>query len=626
MFIFHFKPLAVEDKKKKVPYKVWTFELIKKEMPECPDKLAKKISTLPETERNSKVSALKEIKGYAGRKSDAVFAYFETDYIGINLFVRFTDKFVQIAKNLREATYEAFFALGNEKISRFFIKDPDKLIASFVGIAKIGGARAEAALSALGTDKIPELFVKDPLRVVQSFSAIARTAGNGTSAAFEALGNSKIADLFVLYFDGKLKFDQFVINVLSYKNVSIELGRPLDDLHGQQEKRERYMDSLSTAQVLGLLLSDPQYFHTSTNHMLFDRLKKDLKGRSVSELFQDHSVNTDLVRNFLFRAINYDRIYGRENSLLNEVDMTNLIGNMIKPLANSTFDPTYYFLLANALDKMKAPDKMQKILTEFFGILTERYKYLSKKITISEEERKIVAAIEFLLVKIESSTTLVLENNKKQMSELDAKAIFEPGRYSTAGKLSIIQIFDKNDTENHWKLSQQWFRKYGKPKRGVDGELIYEGKTARIILFMGESPGDNQKFVKAKLGENPNRTVTFRGHSFSLEKSFPYDIFGNGNGQIIFIPGSCGSSGSTAQYIANNPNTDLRFFSNTSTGRGQVTNAILDALIGTKTAAKFSDLLKKAEPQIAQNGGDLNTINVWSAGEALLAYVYRREG
>ncbi|MFH0799284.1 MAG: hypothetical protein V2A66_03785 [Pseudomonadota bacterium] len=115
--------------------------------------------------------------------------------------------------------------------------------------------------------------------------------------------------------------------------------------------------------------------------------------------------------------------------------------------------------------------------------------------------------------------------------------------------------------------------------------------------------------------------MTFRGHSFSLGNSFPSDIFGNKASHVLFIPGSCGSSGSTADYIQKNPRTDLRFFANTSTGKGQVTNAILDALIATRSKTRFSAVLQKASKAIDSNGGDINTIKAWSNGEALLAYV-----
>lgn len=67
--------------------------------------------------------------------------------------------------------------------------------------------------------------------------------------------------------------------------------------------------------------------------------------------------------------------------------------------------------------------------------------------------------------------------------------------------------------------------------------------------------------------------------------------------------------------------------SNTSTGRGQVTNTIVDALIDFartgKEKIKFKDLLNapKVSAKIRSFNGDPETIKVYSLGEALLDYV-----
>jgi hypothetical protein len=91
---------------------------------------------------------------------------------------------------------------------------------------------------------------------------------------------------------------------------------------------------------------------------------------------------------------------------------------------------------------------------------------------------------------------------------------------------------------------------------------------------------------------------------------------------VVFGDGSCGSSGSTSEYIKANKSTNLKFFSNTSTGRGQVTNAIIDVFMKTKSAKRFNELLKENTKYIEQNGGDVGTLKVFGPGEMMLRYVY----
>jgi len=125
---------------------------------------------------------------------------------------------------------------------------------------------------------------------------------------------------------------------------------------------------------------------------------------------------------------------------------------------------------------------------------------------------------------------------------------------------------------------------------------------------------------------NPNVLISLKATKHcadapSLRKSFPPGIFGNRRGNVLFIPGSCGSAGSVPEYLTANPSTNLTFFSNTSTGRGHVTNALLTALVEAKAGAEFKKILEDNAGFIEKNGGDVKTIRVFSPGEALLAYV-----
>ena len=105
-----------------------------------------------------------------------------------------------------------------------------------------------------------------------------------------------------------------------------------------------------------------------------------------------------------------------------------------------------------------------------------------------------------------------------------------------------------------------------------------------------------------------------------------YDIFQNSDFHILFVPGSCGSSDSIPNYVRNNPNTDLRAASNTSTGRGQVTNVLMSMFIETNSKTKFEDLLAKYSGRIKDAGGDPHTIKIRSKGEKLLEEAYSGVG
>jgi hypothetical protein len=146
---------------------------------------------------------------------------------------------------------------------------------------------------------------------------------------------------------------------------------------------------------------------------------------------------------------------------------------------------------------------------------------------------------------------------------------------------------------------------------------------------MGNSPDQNQDFIKQMLAEKKNFILSFRGHSFSLDRNIPSDIFGNSECNVLFIPGSCGSAHSVPDYIASNPRSNLAFIGNTSTGRGQVTNTIIDALIlehqkqiQGATRQDYSTILQDSSSTIEKQGGNIGSLKAASLGEHLLAYVY----
>jgi len=539
---------------------------------------------------------------------------------------------VLITNNFKEIVGMAFDALRNPDIAAAFAKDPVLITNKFKEIIKATDFTG-MAFDALRNPDIAAAFAKDPVLITNKFIEIINASRGFVLVAFDILHKPEIGKLFLDYGDKKISFDNLMINIYSYRNFAIELGRPIDDLHDNEKERMKYLNSLTDLQVFGLLLSNPELFYTSSNHLLFDRLKNYLKknNKTITDLFNEFDLfGTEQARNFLFRAINYDRLYGRENSLLKAEELGKMMDTLLSPLSSNKFDDKYFYLLANGLEGIK---KVETIRKSLISKINDRLNSLAKK-EQTEDIKKIKSALEFLSYMFNPNTTLISDENKNRIKQLEQKAVFIPEYYKNDGKLTIIQVFDPNDTKNdHWIYTQQGFRKYAVPKdengkaiteiKKDPGTLIYETKDMKVILFMGETEEKNQEFIKQQLDKAPNLIITFRGHSFSLNKSFPPDIFGNRNSHILFIPGSCGSAGSVPEYITKNPNTDIKTFSNTSTGRGQVTNAILDALIRESrkgSGRRFGAILKENEKYIESNGGSVSTIKVFSPGEMLLRY------
>jgi hypothetical protein len=472
-----------------------------------------------------------------------------------------------------------------------------------------GSGFCSVALAKLMSKQAP---MQDTTNLEQSREQIIHQAGPSVSAAFHALQDPDTTQSFALFLKDPQKNNYyFMLRLLSLDTVSIDLGGPMDDLHDQAPLRQAYLDSLSTLQILSLLLSNPKYFCTSSNQQLIQRLKADLhhQGVSVTDWLERNNLiqeKPELCKNLLYRLINYDLLLVDErhpNALLTRKDLEKLASILIDDIeSKKPFDPNYYYLLANSLDNLTRIGYGPKLQEKIDARLQAGADAQTKK------------ALTFLSMSIPGTL-------------YNGKAFFRPERYRAQdGKSQVIQIFDKADTQSdHWLLTQDWARSlYGAPKTGSSGELIYENNRSRMILFMGsdEEGQANQAFLRAQLLQNPNMILTFRGHSFSLRKNMPSDIFGNPSSHILFIPGSCGSSGTIPGYISQNQNTDLRMVSNSGLGRGQVTNELLRILIGRADQPSFDDLLKENANRIQALGGDVNTIKIWNNGEALLDFVY----
>jgi|GEM_PF-2758242 len=503
-------------------------------------------------------------------------------------------------------------ALANEEIAAFFVREPVKATWAINAIVFYTGFRTrdlkkreediDLALSALGGPKLAPVLSKYP----EAFVNIARESGPDSWQAFGQLEGKKVEGM--------------VASAISrFDDTAIELGRPLDDLRNREAERARYLATLDIAQVLGLLCSDPSFFHPSSNQLLFSRLKKDFSG-NLSGLKERYGLDGGQVRNIAFRALGNGRIDDFINEKSRDADAWIAAQALLGSATAKTgiyaerFDGRHFYLLANHSEK--AIGRFPWAL----GVVDARMRRLQKPRDV--EEKKMAHAIAYI--------RYLFTNDPRGDEELMRlgfeKAAYDPAKYRVAGRITAVQVFDRRDTQNsHWKLSQDWFRRrYGNPRAGRSGELVFEGRDARVILYMGSSQADNAQYIADWVQKNDAGIITFRGHSSSLQNSMPFGFFGNRAGSYVFILGSCGSSGSVPGYIDANPDTDLRPISYPSTGRGQVTNTLLEILLGQKEPAGFAKLIESNARRIEAHQGDPRMISVWTIGEGLLHYVARK--
>ena len=239
------------------------------------------------------------------------------------------------------------------------------------------------------------------------------------------------------YLGGKINDNDFFFKIRTSSNYAIELGRPLDYYHDNEPERLGYLSKLSKDDVLALLMSDPNFFYTSSNNLLFDRLMKDFAGRNISDVIQAHKMKgTQQELNLFFRAMNYDRLCGHDNSIFQSSELQKIFSQMASQLNEKRFDLVYYYLLANSLSSLRNAG--------LAPALTKRLRAATPKAEqgkpLEGDDAKKAAAIEFLLKAVQSVEGI------EQGSKFDYK------KYLGAdGKLNIVQIFAKRDVgTDHW--------------------------------------------------------------------------------------------------------------------------------------------------------------------------------
>jgi len=534
------------------------------------------------------------------------------------LFASNPEFFTQIAADFGRDAYIFFDFLNYKKVAAQALKAPGSMIASFRAIAEIDRKKIASTISILSSQKgLHELFAKNQAETIQALRNIRLNADDKYQMICDGIRYAHNKDA-ISYFSRDMDVKKFLMEVRMTDNYCIELGRPLDDLHNEdlrnpRNKRTAYLAKLSKDDVVALLTSPPDFFYTSSNNLLFDRLQALFPGRKITDVLNEyHLAGTQKARNMMLRSISYGRFSGTPGALFTKGELKIVVPQLLAPLADKEYDNTYYYLLANSLKQIKDAGLSGNIIREM-------RKQLSEIQDNDEESAHRKRAMEFLLYAL------------PKVAELERNSIYDASKYKGIdGKLRVVQVFDKEDVgKDHWGLSKAWFAKYGAPKIGASGEHIYETPNAKIMLYMGKDEYENQKFIKKMLADDPHMVITFRGHSFSLEANMPKDIFGNNpNASVLFIPGSCGSVGSIPRYLAGNFKSDIRVVGNISTGMGQVTNSLIDIFIEEAARGKkrpFVEIIQgdgENRKKIEANGGTPEAIKSTSVGELLIAHVY----
>jgi hypothetical protein len=143
---------------------------------------------------------------------------------------------------------------------------------------------------------------------------------------------------------------------------------------------------------------------------------------------------------------------------------------------------------------------------------------------------------------------------------------------------------------------------------------------------MGDTKEENQRYVRKWVAEHRKSIITLRADVIHLKENMPYDVFGNMDGKYLFINGVCGGAASDSGYISANTNTDLSIISNSSIGKGQVTNAQLGLFLRQTAPKSYADIIDSGREEIISKGGDQFSINTPTAGQGLLSYVNMKTG
>ncbi|MBI5051615.1 hypothetical protein HZC08_02540, partial [Candidatus Micrarchaeota archaeon] len=349
------------------------------------------------------------------------------------LFEKDPNLMVELSSFIGKNAYQVFYALKNPDVADMLIFNRPKLESIVRDIQRICGPETSEFDVVFANRKMFALISSSQKKFSRILEAITEAAGKKAIRGFR---DPEKMDDFLQHMEGKLRLEELTVRICASDSIAVELGIPLDQLHDQPVAREKYLRGLDQTQVLGLLLSDPEYFYTSTNHMLFDRLKKEFGGRSITEFFREMKIPDGLARNFLLRAISYGRFFGEADSLLKEGDLKASLAILLKPIRSGTFDEKYYYLIANACEGIK---EVPQIREEFRSELRRaRNEMVAAKKSMGEDGIRAFYAIEYL--------------SDERNFYANEKAYYNQNNYKKDGKTVVVQVFDKEDTETtHWE-------------------------------------------------------------------------------------------------------------------------------------------------------------------------------
>jgi|GEM_PF-3963079 len=169
--------------------------------------------------------------------------------------------------------------------------------------------------------------------------------------------------------------DWSALLVSSLREVSIEEGMQIDNLHDDEPKRLKYVKDLKPSTLVGLLSSDVSYFFPSSNVLLLKRFFDERMGNNLTiEQFQKkYGLDDTHMAYFMMRAWRYGFGFGNL-SILSQFAPTNknseeklgtVIDVLFKPLLQS-FDLSYFEKLANIVEDIakKHPNLKPKLIAK----------------------------------------------------------------------------------------------------------------------------------------------------------------------------------------------------------------------------------------------------------------------
>ena len=599
-------------------------------------------------------SGLIKLVEAAGERTTAIIRIIAEDPVLLGMFRTHSDEIVKLVSVLGDNSDYGLKALKEPQICALFQRDPSACIEYFRAINAAAGSEMISPLYAFQDSLTATLFAYHPevfvrmaneigrdsqiaFRIFENFEIAKRFSENPDAVAnllreiaginrtdggygFCAFGDHRVVAKFIELIDRVITIDQFKVIYCSDNGVAIECGKKLDEVYNRPSERTSGVNLLDMEQVLGLLLSSPENFYKTINDALLDRLGHELASRGIGvlQLFQEYEIPDYLAANFLFRLVEYDRASG-PGSFLSEADIQYLSSAVTRSIQSDVFDPGFYSALANAMSSMVISGKEPMLNLKFKKELESKYRELSPK-KRTDDQMQVFAAIGYTLVMVDPRTSVVPMADRIIIERFSQKAVYEPELYQNDGKKTIVQVFDRSDSSEHYALTQTWFGKYSTPTRGRDGELTYETATTRMVLYMGRDAEANRRFVEKQMGETQNVIIAFRGDAIHLDANFPSNSFRNGN-HVLFVMGSCFSTRRADEYVEANPEVDLRIISNEGVGRGQVNNTIVEGLMLQTSPILFMTLIKGLETGISRNSGEATTIGTTTPGDCLLEYV-----